>query len=85
MAKKAHKGAARGDIVRCLGGWWHINSCVWNDGETYLLTPLSDPYWPERRSLGPPQVVKVRHFDEVIKQGSDPGSHDVDPLKGSGR
>lgn len=84
MAAKKKRTVDKGDIVRTSGGWWFVCSCVWNDGETYLMTPLTDPYWPERRSLGPPQIVKVRQFDEVLKQGGQEGV-EVDPLKGSGR
>lgn len=87
MSRKKQAGQgklAKGDIVRFGGGWWFVCSSVWNDGETYLATPLTDPYYPERRSMGPPQIIKMKEPDEVIKQ-SAAGGEDVDPLKGSGR
>lgn len=64
--------------------WWHLDLSTWNDGVTFLATPLSSPHWPERHALGPPQVVKFHRIDEVLTQ-ADLGGLDVDPLKGSGR
>jgi len=84
MAKKKQK-LSRGDIFRAHGGWWHLCT-AWDDGVTVLATPLTDPYWPERRSMGPPQVLKLHAgtVDEVIHQGGQEGT-DTDPMKGSGR
>lgn len=85
MSKAKGKGPQRGDFVRALGGWWYICSGVWNDGVTFLATPMSGPEFPGRQALGGPRVVKFWTIDQVLKQ-TDLGIQDEgDPLKGSGR
>lgn len=80
------KGPRRGDFVRAQGGWWHVNLDTWGNGVTYLATPMSGPYFPGRQALGPPQIVNLEKYDELISQHDLVGPlAEGDPLKGSGR
>jgi hypothetical protein len=73
----------KGDFVR-VGTQWYYIAIDWRDGVHYLATPMTGPFYPERRSQGPPRVVKLLGWDELLKQGGAEGA-EADPLKGSGR